>query len=369
MAPKAHAVLVAGQLDPDDVTTYTEHLLRGLVASGAAVELIARGGPAAGRVRDSGAKVSLFPRLGTPIIGLLANARAAARAASLAPRVLHALSPGAWPGAMVLSRALRIPVVVTLHDLVPKSKGLPWGPKLSPSVIALSESQRENLVNDAGVAKKSVTVVPMGLDLSLFPEREGTEGGASRASDGATLVVGCIAPFEPRKGVSFFIRAAKRVTETRKDVEFIVAGSGSAEGSLRSLARDLGVRDRLTFVSGDVRAAEVLRNLDVFVFPALRESLGIPALEAMASGVPVVACGSGGTFELVRDGETGYLVPPGDERALAEKILALLADDRLRRTMGVAGRETVETDFALEKMIEGTLAVYERAAAATDAKT
>ena len=120
-----------------------------------------------------------------------------------------------------------------------------------------------------------------------------------------TEYIGCIAPFEPRKGVSFFIRAAKRITEARGDVEFIVAGSGPAEGELRRLARDLGVRDRLTFVPGDVRAAEVLRNLDVFVFPALRESFGIPALEAMASGVPVVACGSGGTFELVRDGETG----------------------------------------------------------------
>ncbi|MHC4248656.1 MAG: glycosyltransferase family 4 protein [Planctomycetota bacterium] len=362
MARKARAVLVARRLEPDDVTTYAEHLLRGLVASGAAVEVLARGGEAAGRVAESGARVSLFPRLGTPLLGLFANARAAARAAAFAPQVLHAVSPGAWPAATVLSRALGLPIVVTFHDLVPRPHGLPWRPQLSPHVIALSESQRENLVNDAGVPKARVTVVPMGLDLALFPERGGVEEDAPTPGDGATRVVGCIAPLEPRKGVSFFIRAAKRVTDARGDVEFIVAGSGSAEGDLRGLARELGVRDRLTFVSGDVRAAEVLQNLDVFVFPALRESFGIPALEAMASGVPVVACGSGGTFELVRDGETGYLVPPGDERSLAERILALLADDRLRRRVGAAGRETVESDFALERMVEGTLAVYERAA-------
>ncbi len=363
MAGKARAVLVAGWLEPDDVTTYAEHLLRGLVASGKTVELLARGGATRGRLAESGARVTLFPRLGTPLLGLVANARAGARVAALAPNVLHALSPAAWPAAKVLSRALGLPVVVTVHDLVPRPHGLPWNPRLSPSIIAFSEAQRENLVNDAGVPKPRVTVVPVGLDLSLFPESPGVEEGAPPERDGATLVVGCVAPFVPRKGVAFFIRAAKRVTDAREDVEFIVAGSGSAEGGLRRLARDLGVRDRLTFVSGDVRAAEVLRNLDVFVFPALRESFGIPALEAMASGVPVVACGSGGTFELVREGETGYLVPPGDERALAGRILALLADDRLRQSMGFAGRETVETDFALERMVEGTLAVYERAAA------
>jgi len=363
VAPKVRAVLVAGRLEPDDVTTYTEHLLRGLVASGAAVELVARGGAAAARAAESGARVSLFPRLGTPLLGILANARAAARAAAFAPTVLHAVSSEAWAPATVLSRALGLPVVVTFHELVPRSGGPPWSPRHVPRVIALSESQRENLVNDAGVPKARVTVVPMGLDLSLFPGIEGARDESADARDGATLVVGCMAPLEPRKGVSFFIRAAGRVTAARKDVEFIVAGSGPAEGALRGLARELGVRDRLTFLPGDVRSAEVLRNLDVFVFPALRESLGIPALEAMASGVPVVACGSGGTFEILRDGETGRLVPPGDEKALADSILALLEDGRLRRTMGEAGRETVETDFALDGMVEGTLAVYERAAA------
>jgi glycosyltransferase involved in cell wall biosynthesis len=363
VARKARAVLVAGRLEPDDVTIYAEHLLRGLVASGAKVEVLARGGPAAGRLGGSGAKVHSFPRMGVPFFGMFANARAAARAGALAPEVLHALSPSAWPAAAALSRALGLPVVVTFHALVPRPHGLPWRPEHSPAVIAMSESQRENLVNDAGVPKSRVTVVPVGLDLALFPQAPGVEEGAPPPRDGATLVVGCIAPLEARKGVSFFIRAAKRVIESRGDVEFIIAGSGPAEEGLRGLARELGVRDRVTFVSGDVRAEEVLRNLDIFVFPALRESFGIPALEAMASGLPVVACGSGGTFELVRDGRTGYLVPPGDEGALAGKILALLDDARLRGRLGSAGRETVETDFALEKMVEGTLDVYERAAA------
>lgn len=363
MASRERAALVAGWLEPDDVATYAEHLLRGLVGAGAAVELVTRGGQPVGRLAESGAPVAVFPRLGLPLLGLVANARAAARVAAFTPRVLHALSPAAWPGTRVLARALPLPVVVTIHEFVQRAHDLPWRSGPAPHVIALSEAQRENLVNDAGVPKARVTVVPVGIDLALFPERPADDESAPPRPEGATRIVGCIAPLEPRKGVSFFIRAAKRIVEAHEDVEFVVAGSGPAERSLRRLARELGVRGRLTFVPADVRAADVLRNLDVFVFPALRESLGVPALEAMASGVPVVACGSGGTFEVVRDGETGFLVPPGDDRALAGKVLTLLADDRLRRRLGRAGREAVETDFSLARMVQGTLAVYERAAA------
>jgi glycosyltransferase involved in cell wall biosynthesis len=209
----------------------------------------------------------------------------------------------------------------------------------------------------------------MGLDLSLFvlpPETDDRElqtGVPRGPHEGATKVVGCIAPLHRGTGVGLFIGAAKRALGSHPDVEFVISGSGPAEAELRAVAAKLGVRGRLTFLGGEVRAEELLRNLDVFVLPSPREAVGISILQAMASSKPVVAAGAGALFEVVRDGETGFLVPPGDAKALAGKVTQLLADEQRRVEMGRAGRELVEKEFSLSRMVEGTQSVYERAAA------
>jgi len=360
--------LVAGALDATGATTYAENLVRGLTASGATVDLVASGGALAGRLTEAGATVGVFPRVGRPVSGLISNARAASRLAAFAPEVVHALSPGAWRAAAMLARKLGRPAVVTVHDFVDRPSGLPWPTGRWPFAIAPSEALRENLVNAGGMPKTRVTVVPMGLDLSRFvppPETDDRElqtGVPRGPHEGATKVVGCIAPLHRGKGVGLFIGAAKRALDSHPDVEFVVSGSGPAEAELRGVAAKLGVRGRLTFLGGEVRAEELLRNLDVFVLPSPREAVGIPVLQAMASSKPVVAAGAGALFELVRDGETGFLVPPGDAKALAGKVTELLADKHRRVEMGRAGRELVEKEFALERMVKGTRSVYGRAA-------
>ncbi|MHC4199244.1 MAG: glycosyltransferase family 4 protein, partial [Planctomycetota bacterium] len=284
--------------------------------------------------------------------------------------VVHALSPGAWRAAAMLARKLGRPAVVTVHDFVDRPSDLPWPTGRWPFAIAPSEALRENLVNAGRMPKTRVTVVPMGLDLSLFvlpPETDDRElqtGVPRGPHEGATKVVGCIAPLHRGKGVGLFIGAAKRALDSHPDVEFVVSGSGPAEAELRAVAAKLGVRGRLTFVGGEVRAEELLRNLDVFVLPSPREAVGIPVLQAMASSKPVVAAGAGALFELVRDGETGFLVPPGDAKALAGKVTELLADKQRRVEMGQAGRELVEKEFPLERMVAGTTGVYSAALAA-----
>ncbi len=184
------------------------------------------------------------------------------------------------------------------------------------------------------------------------------------------------------------MNAAQRIVDAAGTIEFVIAGSGPVEGDLRRLARKLGVRDRLAFVGalraahdadtqksdieslscvkragGEAPAAELMRNFDVLVAPSPREAVCYPALVAMASSRPVVAAAAGAAFEVVRDGVTGLLFRPGDGRGLAAKVLELLGDDRRRVEMGRAGREVVEKEFALARMTEGTLAVYQEAGA------
>ena len=165
-------------------------------------------------------------------------------------------------------------------------------------------------------------------------------------------------PLEERKGVDIFDKAARIVLDAKKDAEFFIAGAGPLEEEIRQLASDIGSRGRLTLLGSTVAAEQLMPNLDVFVLPSLREALGVSLLQAMACSRPVIATAAGGVYDVVKDGETGYLVPPGDEKALAERMIQLVGDSRLRAELGRAGREKLEASFSLEQMITKVEAAY-----------
>jgi len=104
------------------------------------------------------------------------------------------------------------------------------------------------------------------------------------------------------------------------------------------------------------------KAFDIFVMSSVTEGLGTSLLDAMAAGKPIVATRTGGIPEVVADGETGLLVPPRDEEALADAIVRLLKDPDLRREMGEAGRVRARNLFSLERMVQNTLNVYQRVA-------
>jgi len=101
------------------------------------------------------------------------------------------------------------------------------------------------------------------------------------------------------------------------------------------------------------------RKASIFVMPSYYETFGISAMEAMAFGLPVVATRAGGLSEVVEDGVTGFLVPPGDSQAVAEAIIRLLRDQNLRRRMGEAGRKRVLDEFTVDRVLVQTLNVYD----------
>jgi glycosyltransferase involved in cell wall biosynthesis len=107
----------------------------------------------------------------------------------------------------------------------------------------------------------------------------------------------------------------------------------------------------------DVEA--LLHRWDVFVMPSLEEGFGIAALEAMAAGLPVVATAVGGIPELVKDGETGWLVPPADPQALAGRLRSLLRDSGLRQAMGIAGHSRAQDHFSMDRMVENVSKIYD----------
>ncbi len=134
---------------------------------------------------------------------------------------------------------------------------------------------------------------------------------------------------------------------------------GAYEAELRARAERLGVAGRVVFAGYRSDVPALLAGCDVFCLPSSAEGLPLVVLEAMARGKPVVTTPAGGTAELVVDGVTGLLVPPGDAAALAEALSGLLADPDRARQLGEAGRERVRTEFSAARAAEEILRIYE----------
>ncbi|MGE5278411.1 MAG: glycosyltransferase family 4 protein [Acidobacteriota bacterium] len=200
-------------------------------------------------------------------------------------------------------------------------------------VLATSEYAAGRIAAEYGAAREKIRVVPEPIDLARW--EKALEAAARIAPD--EPVVLCVAHLYPRKQVQSLLRA---LTFVKTPAKLRVVGTGPELPALERLAGELGLRDRAAFL-GHVpfeRLAEEYRGADVFCLPSLQEGFGIVFLEAMAAGLPVVACRAAAVPEVVADGECGILVPPGDVRALASALDRLLGDGALRRRLGAAGR-------------------------------
>lgn len=172
------------------------------------------------------------------------------------------------------------------------------------------------------------------------------------------LVAGVVGRLSPEKGHIHFLRALARARQTEPRLVGLLAGDGPGADMLRREADMLGLAHAVTFAGHVSRVAHVYRALDVAVLPSLSEGMPNAALEAMLHGLPVVASHVGGVPEVVRDGETGLLVPPGDETQLAAALVALCADVERRKALGARGRERVLGHFAPHQRAERILGLY-----------
>lgn len=258
------------------------------------------------------------------------------------------------------------PLVWHMHDL-PSTRGdtrnlLDRMARLAnPDIIAVSAAVAADL---SPRMRARTRVVHNGLDLAAF-DRATLAGGPPLplpAGDGP--VIGAISYLIPWKGHEVFLRAAQRMLAVRPELRFTIVGEPifqwrDERDRLEGIARELGVADRVAFTGHREDVPAVLAALDLFVMPSLFEPFGRVLIEAMAASRPIVATRAGGVPEIVLDGETGLLVPPGDDAALAEAALALLADPARARRLGDAGRRRVAEAFTLEAQVAGLMAAYE----------
>ena len=201
-----------------------------------------------------------------------------------------------------------------------------------------------------------IRVVHNGIDLSAFdPRRDGSSFRSRHKIPLDVPLIGMVGRLRPWKGQHRFVEMADQVAIHDPSAYFVVVGGSPFEvaddypNRLRQMAAERGLEGRLIFAGHLEDVEGALAAMDVFVHPGDPEPFGLVNVEAMAMGLPVVAFAHGALPEIVVDGETGRLVPPGDVAALSSAVLELLDDVQRRQQWGLAGRARAKRHFSIER--------------------
>lgn len=303
--------------------------------------------------------VLIFPRLLAVLMRLRPNYS-----------IVHCSTFGYLSGVAVLAgRMLRRPTllrVATENDVREFADGTAWKARFffqllrrADGAIALSEAIRRELL-DAGVPDRKVLVVPNGVDVEKFhPATAEERANLNRALDlpADKLVIGTVARLVERKGIDILLRAFAKILD-RHAAQLIVIGDGPLGAELRGLADDLKIDRSVTWLGLQDEPEKWLRAMDIFAFPSRLEGSPNAVLEAMATGLPIVATAIGGVVDLIQDGVTGILAPPDDPDKLASALERLIRDARLRSDVGSHARVRAIEEFSLEKTISRVTDLY-----------
>jgi len=320
--------------------------------------------PHGSRLRASGVRVDVFPRRThadpARVVGL---ARLMGRCQA---DLIHSFLVGANVYAYAASRLAGRSRFIASSRTSMEIRGRAarrlhsWVFRHASAVIANSAAVADFTADYYGVARGRIRVVPNGVRLEAAGEREMREGlRREMGIPTGILLVGTLGRLSVEKNLPLLLKVAKKITGEFPNVRFVIAGDGPARASLEEAIRRDGLTGRVHLAGARADVPAFLSALDLFVLTSDTEGLPNAVMEAMGSALPVVATRVGGTHEVVQEGETGRLAPPGDAEALSRVLADLLGDEGARRRMGEAGRLRIAERFTMERMIENTCRVYD----------
>lgn len=268
---------------------------------------------------------------------------------------------GAFLGLYLRCRAAGIKVFFHYHGEIRPLRTLQWRDRHFSALrlisffvdrfIAVSQANAEFL-RELNV-RKPIDVIYNGIDIEFFRSH------ATPRGPGTTFRLLSIGSMIERKRVDVLLRAFALLRRKNSDIALTIVGGGPDEARNRALAAELGLNDSVVFTGLlDAYPFDLLSDADLFVSASESESFGLMFTEAMALSLPVVACRVGGIPEVVLDGSTGILVPPGDPEAFADAVQVLIDDPDKRRRMGVAALEHVRQHFALAARVDELVALF-----------
>ncbi len=330
----------------------------------ASVWCVTRGGETASELSEKGIEVKILgissyhnPLNTFKMIRLLKFAR---------PDIVHTHGYFASVIGRLAARKAGIPVILAhVHSTYweYKKRHLMIERKLSRfthKIICCSKAVENFVKNTEKITDNKTIVIYNGVDEERFcPLKSPTSIRAEFGMSEEAAVVGTVSSLTPHKGHEYLIQAASLVLNTLPSAKFIIVGDGPLRKRLEDQAKNLDIHPAVIFTGTRKDIPEILSLMDVFVLPShTREGLGIAIIEAMAAERPVVATEIGGIPEVVNDGETGLLVPPGDAEALSKAIIELLRNPKKTKEMGVKGRTRVKEKFTTKKMLSEIEHVY-----------
>lgn len=292
----------------------------------------------------------------------------------LKPAIVHTRNLAALE-ATVPAWAARVPARIhgehgrDVGDFDGTNKKCQWIRRIySPFVkhyIALSQDLAHYLTHSVGIGAKRVTQIYNGVDTSRFhPSSQRQDIPGSPFNKAGLWLVGTAGRMQTVKNQTnlarAFVQAINAEPRLRERLRLVMVGDGPLRNESLAILESAGLAE-LAWLPGERKdIPDVMRGLDCFVLPSLGEGISNTILEAMASGLPVIATAVGGNPELVDDARTGHLVPAADPGALARAIIALALTPEKARAMGNAGRKRIEAQFSITAMIDSYQQIYDR---------
>lgn len=235
--------------------------------------------------------------------------------------------------------------------------------RAADAITAVAHLHKRYLVEVEGVPGDKITVIHNGVDTTRYspgPRDAGLAAELGIADD--EIVVTTVAGLKPEKCIDKLLEAARIVSDRVPKTRWLLVGDGPERERLIRMAAGLGIGGNVTFTGIREDIPDILRLCNLFVLPSQPGPETCPnvVLEAMAAGLPVVSTDVGSIWELVFDGESGYVVPPRDVPALAEAMLGLVCDTEKAHAFGVKGRAIVERSFTIEQMCGKREALFAR---------
>ena len=358
-------LLITTHLDVGGIPNYTVTLARVLASRGHDLVVVSSGGALVERLDgariahhtvDVRTKSEFHPKVSLGFLRLVHLIR------RFRPHLIHAQTRVTQVIAGLASSVTGVPMVSTAHGFYRWHAGRKLFPFLGRQVIAISSTVRDQLIEKFHVAPDRVTLVLNGIDWQI-PSEPVFTAQVARFRDAFGIgegrpVIGSVARLAAVKGHRTLLDAFHRVRAKFPEVLLLIVGDGPERARLVSQAYDQGDQDCIVLSGTTDHTAIPLSVMQVFVQPSLQEGFGLAAVEAMAMARPVVASAVEGLLEVVVDGETGFLVPPGDPQALALALECLLKEPAKARALGQAGRRRFEQQFTVERVVREVEAVY-----------
>jgi len=269
---------------------------------------------------------------------------------------IHLWNPGSCRYAFFAASHFGIPIVVTEHDpfeLSGLKKLIKQNcVKKTAQTITISSLNFRLLGEYYGVSEKRLNLVTNGIEVDTFLDNiEKAELPVEKGK----IIVTSIGELHHRKGHKYLLEAFRKLRIESPNVHLVLVGTGPSEYEYKEEFSDL---NNVTFLGWRDDIPQILKASDIFILPSLREAFGLVILEAMASGVVVIATNSGGATDIIKDGITGYIIPPSNSDRIVEAIFEIIRNPDKKRQMEIAAIDSVRKNFTAEIMAKKTIDVY-----------